>query len=170
MRVDLVIDDDLNVFLMEANMSPNLSSAHFPPNQLLYEQVIYNALGLLGIASLVYRESLRKLPLATEKMLSTDKNVGIDAVICAQIPCSESCAPVECQLCKPCLNPNDLNEIHTAYREHVQRGETKRIFPKPILDRKAELTVEDLNELTPSNQFMTKWFYGKCKMDASWCA
>lgn len=50
MRVDLVVDEDLGVHLLEANMSPNLSSAHYPPNQLLYEQVLYNLFGLAGVA------------------------------------------------------------------------------------------------------------------------
>lgn len=73
MRIDFVVDDDLNVFseyifmdnllfcfilitrmhiylVMEANMSPNLSAAHFPPNQLLYEQVLYNGLKMAGLA------------------------------------------------------------------------------------------------------------------------
>lgn len=50
-RFDFVIDEDLHVYLMEVNMSPNLSSAHFPPNQLLYEQVIFGTLGLAGVAS-----------------------------------------------------------------------------------------------------------------------
>lgn len=60
MRFDLVIDNDLKVYLMEANMSPNLSSAHFHQNTLLYEQVIYNIFNLVGVASLVNRESFRK--------------------------------------------------------------------------------------------------------------
>lgn len=72
MRIDFVVDDDLNVFsewpvihliylsiisndifctiVIEANMSPNLSAAHFPPNQLLYEQVLYNSLKMAGLA------------------------------------------------------------------------------------------------------------------------
>lgn len=58
MRFDFVVDNDLNVFLMEANMSPNLSSAHFPPNQLLFEQVIYNLFRLVGIAEMVEKTSL----------------------------------------------------------------------------------------------------------------
>ena len=33
----------------KANMSPNLSSQHFPPNRLLYEQVIFNLFRLVGI-------------------------------------------------------------------------------------------------------------------------
>lgn len=49
LRFDLFIDEELNVYLMEANMSPNLSSAHFKPNSLLYEQVIYSAFNLVGI-------------------------------------------------------------------------------------------------------------------------
>lgn len=49
LRFDLFIDEDLNVHLMEANMSPNLSSAHFKPNSLLYEQVIYSVFNLVGI-------------------------------------------------------------------------------------------------------------------------
>ena len=39
-RFDFALDEDLNVYLMEANMSPNLSSNHFAPNKLLYEQVV----------------------------------------------------------------------------------------------------------------------------------
>lgn len=31
-------------------MSPNLSSKHFAGNRLLYEQVIYNVLRLVGVA------------------------------------------------------------------------------------------------------------------------
>ena len=34
---------------IQANMSPNLSSEHFPPNRLLYEQVVFNVLKLVGI-------------------------------------------------------------------------------------------------------------------------
>ena len=53
-RFDFVVDEDLNVYLMEANMSPNLSSAHFPPNRLLYEQVIHSVLRLVGVYSMHY--------------------------------------------------------------------------------------------------------------------
>lgn len=59
MRFDLIVDDNLRVFLMEANMSPNLSSAHFQQNTLLYEQVIYSMLKLVGIGASIHRESLR---------------------------------------------------------------------------------------------------------------
>ena len=38
-RFDFVIDEDLKVWLMEVNLSPNLSSDHFPANRFMYEQV-----------------------------------------------------------------------------------------------------------------------------------
>lgn len=57
MRFDFVVDENLSVYLMEANMSPNLSSAHFPPNQLLFEQVIFNLLGLVGVGTRVRKVS-----------------------------------------------------------------------------------------------------------------
>lgn len=56
-RFDLIIDNDLRVYVMEANMSPNLSSAHFFQNTLLYEQVIYNMLNLVGVGSYLERDS-----------------------------------------------------------------------------------------------------------------
>ena len=49
-RFDFVLDDDLNVYLMEVNMSPNLSSAHFVRNSALYEHVVY---GLLSVTSVL---------------------------------------------------------------------------------------------------------------------
>lgn len=57
-RIDFVVDENLNVYLLEANMSPNLSSAHFPPNQLLYEQVLYNVMGLLGLGERIRKDTL----------------------------------------------------------------------------------------------------------------
>ena len=38
-RFDFVVGSNLQIYLMEANMSPNLSSKHFALNRRLYEQV-----------------------------------------------------------------------------------------------------------------------------------
>lgn len=40
-RFDFVLDENLNVYLMEVNMSPNLSSVHFPRNAKLYLKVVH---------------------------------------------------------------------------------------------------------------------------------
>ncbi|XP_058812213.1 probable tubulin polyglutamylase ttll-15 [Topomyia yanbarensis] len=165
MRFDLVVDNKLRVFLMEANMSPNLSSAHFKPNRLLYEQVIYNFLRMVGVGSDLRRESFRKRSPDTEAMVSSLKNIVVEANRCSEAPCAESCAPEECSLCVACLSGSDLRDLHAAYREHLNRGDMKRIFPVPTRDR---LTVDPV-ELSAKNQWMSRWFEEKCKMDDSYC-
>lgn len=78
-RFDFVVDEDLNVFLMEANMSPNLSSGHFPPNKLLYEQVIYNLLAVVGVAKLVHSTSLVESK-DSFAMRASDKDIQVPAL------------------------------------------------------------------------------------------
>lgn len=59
MRFDLIIDETLKVYLMEANMSPNLSSAHFKPNSLLYEQILYSLMNLVGVGTPLQNKTLQ---------------------------------------------------------------------------------------------------------------
>ncbi|EAT45971.1 AAEL002775-PA [Aedes aegypti] len=167
MRFDLVVDNNLRVFLMEANMSPNLSSAHFKPNRLLYEQVIYNFLRMVGVGSDLRRESFRKRSTDTEAMVSSLKNIVVDANRCAEAPCLESCAPEECALCVSCLNGGDLRELHAAYREHLNRGDMKRIFPVPKADQR--IFEPHSEDLSAKNRWMSRWFDAKCEMDRSYC-
>lgn len=167
-RFDLIVDADLKVYLMEANMSPNLSSAHFKQNFILYEQVTYNVLNLVGVGHYLSRESFKRREMETEIMISTDKNIMVNGENCGRHPCSESCAPVDCQLCKPCLSHADISTLHHAYREHMNRGDTKRIFPKLSPQNEVE-DDKKFQELSPRNQLMTKWFQAKCLDDSGWC-
>lgn len=43
----------LCIIFVQVNMSPNLSSEHFAGNKLLYEQVVFSLLRLVGIAAAV---------------------------------------------------------------------------------------------------------------------
>lgn len=102
-------------------------------------------------------------------MISSDKNIAVFADKCLQYKCAEKCSNnVGCQFCRPCLNSENIQQFHAAYREHVHRGNTKRIFPIPIENQ--QLNTVHLNGLSAKNKMMTEWFYGKCLMDASWCS
>lgn len=159
MRFDFIVDENLRVFLLEANMSPNLSSAHFKPNQLLYEQVIYNMFKLVGIGSVLRRESLRKRNFHTEAMMSSFKNIAVDANICASESCKvSSCSEPDCRFCRWCLTKDDLAVLHAAYREHTNRGDMLRIFP-----------ISGHEPVSPTNIFMSQWFDKKCQEESSWC-
>lgn len=100
-------------------------------------------------------------------MLSTDKNIVVHADRCMQPECAESCESDECKLCRPCLSSDDIMSLHLAYREHVNRGDTKRIFP--VSSNNNEV-VNNFEELSPKNRLMTKWFAGKCEADSTWCS
>lgn len=94
-------------------------------------------------------------------MVSADKNIAVDPEICSQVPCVESCAPLACQLCLPCLSDDDLADLYAAYREHFLKGDAKRLFP--------DSTIDVTNIVSPKNQLHSRWFTSKCKTDNSWC-
>ncbi|KAJ8924058.1 hypothetical protein NQ315_006835 [Exocentrus adspersus] len=168
MRIDFVIDENLNIYLLEANMSPNLSSAHFPPNRLLYHQVLYNILGLVGVGERIYKNSLEVRSQSEEEMMVSDKNIATFPDTCNSDLCKTSCISPDCQLCKPCLSPETRKDLVGAYKEHLHKGDCKRIFPPAMVREEAFQNVIPDN-LSPENQLHYRWFQGKCQLDQSWC-
>ncbi|XP_055851537.1 probable tubulin polyglutamylase ttll-15 [Episyrphus balteatus] len=169
MRFDLIIDENLKVVLMEANMSPNLSSAHFKQNSLLYEQILYSVLNLVGIGTPIDHSLMALGSEDVEEMISNDRNIATLLNLCADYDCDKSCNKLECELCLPCLSGKDHQTLHAAFREHLHRVNMKRIIPKPINDfRKFDIEKETQN-LSTKNQWMTRWFYAKCSDEITWC-
>ncbi|KAF2901432.1 hypothetical protein ILUMI_04756 [Ignelater luminosus] len=164
MRFDFVVTEDLKVYLMEANMSPNLSSAHFTANQILFEQVIFNLFGLVGIGERTTRNTV--VTGLEQEMQVADKNIVVFPTECNSSTCRTSCVSPLCQLCRPCLSDETKMTLKQAYIEHVNRGDCKRIFPPSMKPEKLE---EDLKQYSAENQLHYRWFQGKCLLDASWC-
>ncbi|XP_034662980.1 probable tubulin polyglutamylase ttll-15 [Drosophila subobscura] len=167
MRFDLFIDENLKVYLMEANMSPNLSSAHFKPNSLLYEQVLYSVLNLVGIRQL--RGAGAPIFSESSEVLASDKNLATDLNSCAYHSCENNCNKEECGLCIPCLSGSEYKTLHHAYEEHLHRVDMKRIFPKPILNLETFDIVEETSKMSKKNAWMTRWFFNKCQYERAWC-
>ncbi|XP_022219408.1 probable tubulin polyglutamylase ttll-15 isoform X2 [Drosophila obscura] len=166
MRFDLFIDENLKVYLMEANMSPNLSSAHFKPNSLLYEQVLYSVFNLVGIRQLHGTGA----PMFSEisEVLASDKNLATALNSCSS-NCDKNCNKEECSLCIPCLSGSQYKMLHQAYQEHLHRIDMKRIFPKPILNLQSFNIIEETSNMSKKNAWMTRWFYNKCQYERAWC-
>lgn len=163
-RFDFVLDSKLNVYLMEVNMSPNLSTKHFAGNRLLYEQVIYNLLRLVGIARPGLNQDTSKEGF---EMQVSDKDISVFVDECSSKKCSqaEACDQVECRLCQTCLSSDQEEFLKLAYLEHVSRHATKRIFPRPVQDK----NKREFSELSHNNALMHQWFVGKCNLDEIWC-
>ncbi|KAK4003510.1 probable tubulin polyglutamylase ttll-15 isoform X1 [Daphnia magna] len=167
MRVDFVVDEDLNVFIMEANMSPNLSSQHFPPNRLLYEQVIFNVLKLIGIIPSGGKNSVGNYDELLSQPEVAHKDLAVFPERCLAARCAD-CSKLECKLCKPCLTDSLKSVLIEAFREHTRRHLCRRIVPPSLLPEEIEhgVNVEGLTEI---NQLMHQWFHGKCLLESSWC-
>ena len=171
-RFDFVLDADLKVYLMEVNMSPNLSTKHFASNRLLYEQVIYNLLRLVGIAR-PGLHSASLIPSSREEgeMQVSDKDISVFSDQCSSKQCSEpqACDQSLCRLCQHCLSSEEIKFLKMAYLEHVNRHSCKRIFPRPLKSQEAAASVNLEQDENNANKVMEHWYIGKCLMDEFWC-
>lgn len=178
-RFDFILDSKLKVYLMEANMSPNLSSGHFGQNRILYEQVIYNMLRLVGVArGGLFGPNLLIRSHEEQDMLVSDKDMAVFAEECASPQCSKpnSCDNIACHLCNHCVTSDERIFLRAAYLEHLNRHTCKRIYPKPIsrneipnsfTDKKIKNQLSD--RLSINNAKMYQWFFGKCAQSSTWC-
>lgn len=66
-------------------------------------------------------------------MLVSDKMIAVFPNICNSNACRASCMSLECQLCKPCISPDTRNHLVATVKEHFRRGDSKRIFPPPMV-------------------------------------
>ena len=159
-RFDFVVDEDLNVYVMEANMSPNLSSSHFAPNKLLYEQVIFNILSVAGIANTLHVNEWMDRGETFWNPLVGDKDLAVFNDLCSSDECRLSCTEAQCRACLFCLTPELKTCLKDAVLEHQSRWNMRRLIPS----QSRETVSTDLDDI------QKVWFDGKCLQDISWCS
>jgi len=170
-RFDFVIDNQLNVYLMEANMSPNLSSGHFEANALLYEQVVHSLLRLVGLVGSGLSGRSGLVSMAERDMQVSEKDVVVNPAACVSSVClaKNSCQQEQCELCRKCLSQSDMNNLKSAWLERKNQFATRRIFPYAVTREDSMSESKEQIELTDSNRKMSKWYREKCRMDKTWC-
>lgn len=168
-RFDFILDSDLKVWLMEVNMSPNLSSAAHSDNKLMYEQVVFNLLGLVGVATKL-DHSLKYSSPNEKEMLVNDQDIQVLYEACSSKECSKACHKDICRLCYPCLREREREFIKAAYIEHIHKGNFRRVYP-PAMTQTGEVKKDSPQlSLSSSNQLMFQWFQAMCLQDITWCA
>lgn len=95
-------------------------------------------------------------------MISNIGNIAVN--IDSSNDCQKDCAQSECQLCPNCINDETVRMLHESYREHLRRGEFKRIFPSVH-----HYSDDFISRLSTKNQISAKWFREKCKERSDWC-
>lgn len=161
-RFDFALDEDLNVYLMEANMSPNLSSLHYAPNKLLYEQVIFNLLSLVGVARSIQFPSWNERPNEIWNMMVTEKDLSVMQDRCLSDECHMLCSSPQCKVCYHCLTDNFKMILKDATLEHLSKWNCKRILPSTM--------DSDVTPKGEINKLQIEWFKGKCLHDKNWCS
>ena len=157
-RFDFVIDNELNVYLMEVNMSPNLSSAHFQANAIMYEQVVTNTLSLVGLG----RPTDHMKTINT--IFANERNIQVYGSEC--LACN-ACNSAICRLCLNCLSNSQKAMLQSAYREHVNKVHSVRVYPQPSkIQPASDMSYTTLSE---NDRLMHLWFRGKCMVDNTWC-
>ncbi|KAG5677464.1 hypothetical protein PVAND_007222 [Polypedilum vanderplanki] len=163
LRFDFIIDDKMRPYLVEVNMSPELAPKieKFEHNSLIFEQLLYNTLKLIGAGS--YDDYMSRF---VDDAISTNfMNIATNYVNCIDNDCADDCEKPTCQICMPCTNEETRFHMHEAYREHMRRGNFKRIFPTSNHFDNAKL----LDSLYSKNKMMFKWFKAQCKIDNTYC-
>lgn len=186
-RFDFIVDEFLNPYLMEANMSPNLSSAKHPPNRNLYEQVLNSFFSLVGLTRFT-RENMVRMPLHHENgsisllkdqpaydpdakygldRLIEDRELSVRDEICLSDRCHRgNCDDTLCKICLFCLDYASKLHIRRAIYEHRNKWNFKRILPSTrVSDKDFQISSpEDVNYVH------TEFFKAKCELDKSWCS
>lgn len=161
-------------------MSPTSSGSGSKQLSLMYDQLIYNTLNILGITTpaVIKPRLVRHVQSITQRrkfnfflssssveeslMFSAPKDIAVNAEDCYS--CIDSCDNVLCELCLPCMSGNLTKSFHQAYREHQARGNMKRIFPNEnSVQEKFVKLFRDKDKLS------VKWFEAKCENDFDWC-
>lgn len=190
-RFDFIVNEKLEVFLMEANMSPNLSSRHFPPNRLIYEHVLNSYFSLAGLTHFA-RQQLSDLPIhhldgkitpSSNKVKLEKERYGLNEVIsekelsvyedlCVSDECHMNCHKIDCKVCYFCLSEPDKLHLRRAIFEQYSRWNFKRLLPSTDdEDLELQLVHPETNmKLIDSNYIHVQWFRGKCYTDKRFCS
>ncbi|XP_062615764.1 probable tubulin polyglutamylase ttll-15, partial [Saccostrea cucullata] len=172
-RFDFAVDEDLNVHLMEVNMSPNLSSDHIPRNAEMYDKVMFNLLSVVLVTRPV-KNDFYKSSEDEANMRVSDKDISIFPEWCLSKSCVYSCRDEKCQLCSQCVSLTMKKTLKLAYLEHINKGNCGRVFPPKMTE---EFALEwppstkdpEFQRLNKRNKLMYMWFVGKCRQSAAWC-
>ncbi|KAL7013776.1 hypothetical protein ACKWTF_015571 [Chironomus riparius] len=163
-RFDFILDENLTPYVMEVNMSPNITPARKKDEEYakIYEQLVYNLVKMIGGGS--YFEFMTRFN-DSDVMIANRKNIAVNIESCLKYECHRSCESKKCKLCLPCIDEENIFQMREAFREHSYEGNFRRIFPAEHFF----FDDEFLSTMTEKNQFSLKWFEAKCLEDDRWC-
>ncbi|KAG5669196.1 hypothetical protein PVAND_017089 [Polypedilum vanderplanki] len=169
-RFDMIFNENFDLFLMEVNMSPNLlASSKISMHKYFFESVLYNLFNLIGIGTNFEQNEFKFPSVDVELMVAHPNGMTIKPEICLSDTCINNCDDPICNICWHCLNVNEKFERILAYREQMNLGDFKRLFPpnREVFNKlPINLVEENLLEETRKH---VEWFFEMCKKNNKFC-
>lgn len=171
-RFDFMLDQQLRPYIMEVNLSPNLSSTRHKPLATLFSNVISDLVRLVGFGPEGAHRHIEMTPQAQQKLSSGDVAIA-DADICqacVDMDCSSSQMNCVAQ-CPACRTSAQQQAIFETISEHMHEGKNwTRIYPIPQdLKAQAAAYVKQQAPVGDLNGMLGDWMTAACRKDKSWC-
>ncbi|XP_070505704.1 probable tubulin polyglutamylase ttll-15 [Chironomus tepperi] len=167
-RFDMILDANMDLHLIEVNQHPNLyPSANFIKNRFLYENLIFNLFNLIGVGTTYNKENLKIPSMDVEQMIADGHSLNVSPETCLSSLCENSCDG-DCMFCRKCLSDDDIYDQLQAYREQMNLGHFKRVFPAEQED--AETIGLDLwGKVSKESVRHAQWFDEMCEKNRNFC-
>lgn len=164
----MILDQNLNLFIIEINQHPNLYPGKlFKQNQYLYENLLYNLFNLIGVGTSYTKEILKIPSIEVGKMIAEEHVLNVKPQLCISDECKESCNG-NCMFCRRCLSSSDKYQQMVAYQEQMNIGDFKRLFPPEEEDYEL-MDYSYWDELSIESQLQAKWFEEMCERNRKFC-
>ncbi|XP_072044540.1 probable tubulin polyglutamylase ttll-15 [Amphiura filiformis] len=163
-RWDFVPDEDFNLHLLEANMSPNMPTAGSRFHAMFFTSTLYSLLRISGI------EAIRKNNSTRPSYIIRDSDVMLNSIPSCYNSSNISCANTECSLCPQCMTQNQIEMLKSLVFEHLNSHGMKRVFHTQRMDDFSSSNTQRVStNLGSSFDLYHDWLSHKCQLDMYWC-
>lgn len=146
LRFDFIVDAELKIHLMEANLSPNIAQldSGYVYHKNMYRALIRNVLDMVGIGPTSYQTLLKEREHGAEKLeyLSYERFIATSPDDCMSETCQNGCELEQCQLCIKCMDRNFKFDLRVAFMEHMYSGCFKRAYPRSNVRVKSRIAIK----------------------------
>ncbi|XP_072044532.1 probable tubulin polyglutamylase ttll-15 [Amphiura filiformis] len=163
-RWDFVPDEDFNLHLLEANMSPNMPDVEGPFYISFFTSTLYSLFRISGV------DDIRKNNSTKPSYIIRDSDVMLNSIPSCYNSSNISCANTEYSLCPQCITQSQVEMLKSLVFEQLNRHGMKRVFHTQRMDDFSSNNTQRVNiNLGSSFDLYHDWLSHKCQLDMYWC-
>lgn len=132
----------------------------------MFENLLFNLFNLIGVGTSYKKNNFTFIDGDYEMMVANPDGFMVNPEMCLSQKCRK--CENDCKLCLKCLSSDEKYDLIQAYRETMNIGDFKRLFPpkKEFMEKVGE---EFYSNLLEENKMLVDWFDGMCKKNRRFC-